>query len=533
MPTHCIPFDETGYFSKLICDYLAENEKVSKFYQYAPSIANYGKQVEAKQKEFTKEKRETLSQALQLQYNGINASEITMQNIEKLKENSTFTVTTGHQLNIFTGPLYFLYKIISTIKTTEKLKESYPDFHFVPVYWMATEDHDFEEISFFNLHGKKLHWNSSQKGAVGRFNTEGLEAVFQLLRQELGISDGAKYMAQLFEEAYLKHDTLTNATRYLVNELFKSYGLVIVDGDDVALKTEFIPYIKEDIFQHTAQQKVSATSDALAEVGYGQQVHPREINLFYLVDGIRERVVFEDDVFSVLETKIQFTKTEIEKEIEVHPERFSPNVIMRPLYQEVILPNLGYIGGGGEIAYWFQLQDFFKSQQVTFPILQLRNSALLITQKQADKLEKLQVSLKDCFLKRDTFINKKVRQISNIDIDFSQQKKFLQEQFEGLKELAKDTDASFIGAVKAQEHKQLKGLAHLEKRLLKAQKKKLSDHVTRITAIQNELFPNQSLQERTVNFSEFYEQYGNTLIAKLHEELDPFQKEFFNIIFEN
>ena len=111
MPTHCIPFDETGYFSKLICDYLAENEKVSKFYQYAPSIANYGKQVEAKQKEFTKEKRETLSQALQLQYNGINASEITMQNIEKLKENSTFTVTTGHQLNIFTGPLYFLYKI--------------------------------------------------------------------------------------------------------------------------------------------------------------------------------------------------------------------------------------------------------------------------------------------------------------------------------------------------------------------------------------------------------------------------------------
>ena len=162
-----------------------------------------------------------------------------------------------------------------------------------------------------------------------------------------------------------------------------------------------------------------------------------------------------------------------------HPERFSPNVIMRPLYQEVILPNLCYIGGGGELAYWLRLKSFFDSQKVVFPLLLLRNSVLLITQKQAKKLKKLNVTYQDIFLKRDRFINKKVREISNINIDFTPQREHLIKQFENLYLLAEQTDKSFLGAVKAQEVKQLKGLDNLEKRLLTAQKRKLADEVSK------------------------------------------------------
>ncbi|NNL83943.1 MAG: bacillithiol biosynthesis BshC, partial [Winogradskyella sp.] len=184
------------------------------------------------------------------------------------------------------------------------------------------------------------------------------------------------------------------------------------------------------------------------------------------------------------------------------------------------------IGGGGELAYWFQLKSTFSAHEVTFPILLLRNSVLIRNQKQQKKLEKLNITDADLFLKRDTFINKKVRQISNIDIDFSPQKEHLKTQFKDLFDLAEKTDKSFLGAVKAQEVKQLNGLEHLEKRLLKAQKRKLADEIQRSTDLQEQLFPKQSLQERTLNFSQLYLEFGDELINALVKEIKPLDLEF-------
>jgi bacillithiol biosynthesis cysteine-adding enzyme BshC len=262
------------------------------------------------------------------------------------------------------------------------------------------------------------------------------------------------------------------------------------------------------------------------EENYGIQVNPREINYFYLKDGLRERIIEKDGLYYINDTDLSFTEKELLEELDSYPERFSPNVISRPLYQEIILPNLCYIGGGGELAYWLELKSSFEEMGITFPILLLRNSALIITQKQDDKLTKLNLDIADLFLKQSSFINKKIRTISNIDIDFSSQRQHLQEQFQGLYNLAEQTDKSFLGAVKAQEVKQLKGLENLEKRLLKAQKRKLKDHVVRMTEIQNELFPNKSLQERNLNFSELYLEYGKELIPALMSALKPLSEEF-------
>ena len=344
MPKHTISYSNTGYFSKLICDYLAETESTIPFYHRYPNIENFKHKIEEKRASFNAETREILVTRLKAQYESCNPSEATSSNIEALKNEDTFTVTTGHQLNLFTGPLYFLYKIIAALNLSEQLKENYPKFNFVPVYWMATEDHDFEEINYFNFKGKKFVWNRSSGGAVGELTTEGLQDVFELLKREWGSSKNAEALLQLFSESYLKHNNLADATRHLANDLFKDYGLVIVDGNDGELKKAFIPFAEKELSDNLSFHKVTDTTKRLVASGYGEQVHPREINLFYLKEGIRERIVETDGQFFVNDTDISFSKDEVISELQTHPERFSPNALLRPLYQEAILPNLCYIG---------------------------------------------------------------------------------------------------------------------------------------------------------------------------------------------
>ncbi|GAA4277816.1 bacillithiol biosynthesis cysteine-adding enzyme BshC [Aquimarina mytili] len=525
MPSDCIPFRDTNYFSPLICDYLDQKAELQPFYNRFPEIQNFEAQIAEKQQSFSNEHRKVLVNALKEQYHNFDCSKTTLKNVNLLEQSSTFTITTGHQLNLFTGPLYFLYKIISTINLTKALKEKHPNYDFVPIYWMATEDHDFDEINYFNLSGKKIRWNRPDGGAVGVFDTMGLDKVFEIFSSEIGSGRNAEQLKSLFKNAYITHNNLADATRYLANELFGDYGLVIVDGNDHELKRLFIPYIEKELEQ-VSYRTVMRKANELANLGYKVQVNPREINLFYLSEGLRERIIEKEGQYFVNETDIQWTKDDLLKEIAEFPEKFSPNVMMRPLYQEVILPNLCYIGGGGELAYWFELKDYFKAVNVPFPILLLRNSVLIQTKKQAEKIEKLHISDIELFLKQHELINRKVRRISNIDINFNPQRKHLKEQFEAMYQLAEQTDVTFKNAVKAQEVKQLKGLDTLEKRLLKAQRRKLSDHVKRLTTLQNGLFPNQSLQERIVNFSEMYLEYGEDLIPILVENLDPLKGEF-------
>ncbi|WP_121666282.1 bacillithiol biosynthesis cysteine-adding enzyme BshC [Mesonia aquimarina] len=522
----CISYEETFYFSKLIIDYLAEKKSLQQFYQHFPSLENFEKQLQEKQKNYSTKTRKVLVKSLQQQYKNMLISASTEENIQALAQENTFTVTTGHQLNLFTGPLYFLYKIISTLNLTESLAEKYPDKNFVPIYWMATEDHDFEEINFFNFNEEKIQWKKESKGAVGELSTEGLQEVLEQFSSKLNSSENAEYIKSIFKKAYTEHATLTEATRFLANELFGKYGLVILDGNDKALKKEFSPFVKNELIKQTSFKKVTETTEKLESEGFKIQVNPREINLFYLKENLRERIIKEEDLYFVHETEIRFTENELLKEIENYPERFSPNVIMRPLYQEVILPNLCYIGGGGELAYWLQLKEFFEVEKIPFPILLLRNSALLITEKQDKKIKNLNLRVTDLFLNQSDLETKRTNEISKIDIDFSVQKKHLQQQFEDLYALAEKTDKSFVGAVAAQEKKQINGLSHLEKRLLKAQKRKLKDELDRLVNLQDQLFPKQNLQERQANFSEFYQAYGKGLIQQLKQELNPLQQEF-------
>ena len=518
MPTDCITYQKSGYFSKLIVDYLDEKSEIQSLYHRFPTLENFASQIDEKAKNYSLNNRLVLVEALKNQYLNFSISEGTQTNIELLKSGNTFTITTGHQLNLFTGPVYFLYKIASVINLCKQLKAKYSEYHFVPVYWMATEDHDFEEINHFNIKDKKVKWERESFGPVGRLSTEGLNQVFEEFSKAIGLGETAEYLKELFQKSYLEHTNLADATRFLANELFSEEGLVIIDGDNRNLKTLFSPYIKDELLHQNSFKEVSKTIIQLKE--YNVQVNPREINLFYIEDNLRERIVFENNTYKVNHTEIHFSEAEILEVLNNSPEKFSPNVILRPLYQEVILPNLAYIGGGGEIAYWLEVKSNFNSQNVTFPILMLRNSFVVVTKKQMEKMEKLQITWSDLFLPREELIQLKTKELSSIKIDFSEQKETLQKQFSELLKIAEQTDKSFLGAVKAQEAKQLKGLENLEKRLLKAEKRVHSEKLERITDIQNQLFTNGSLQERKSNFSEFYSKKFNNDVVLLSNPLN-------------
>ncbi len=525
-----IPYKDTGYFSDIILDYLDEKENIQPFYNRFPTIDNFEAQIQEKSESFSLKTREILVSSLKKQYTSIVSSDLSKQNIHNLELSNTFTITTGHQLNLFSGPLYFLYKIISVINLCKELEEKYPKNNFVPIYWMASEDHDFDEIKYFNFEAQKISWNRDGGGAVGRLSTEGLENVFQEFSSLLNTGKNAEELKQLFEKTYIDHHNLADASRYLVNELFGAYGLVIVDGDDAALKTLFKPYALRELKEQISFEEVSKTNIGLKNKSYKIQVNPREINLFYIGDDFRERIIKEGNLYKVNNTALQFSDAEDLFKNAENLEFVSGNALLRPLYQEVILPNLAYVGGGGELAYWMQLKSTFKAFEVPFPVLLLRNSALLISKKQQNKADKLNIKLADFFMSQNNLIHKKVKEKSEINFDFETKRKQLQATFSELETLALKTDQSFIGAVKAQEVKQLKGLDKLEKRLLKAEKKKMIEQVTRIELLQNELFPNYTLEERQRNFSEYYQEYGKELIVKLFESLKPLDLKFTIVV---
>ena len=518
MKADCIPYKDTGYFSNIILDYLNEKSKIESFYSYNPTIKGFKEAID--KRHFSDSNREILVEALRNQYQNDSIklksdSPVTI-NIDSLINSNTFSVTTGHQLCLFTGPLYFIYKIVSTVKLCKELSKQYPDQNFVPVYWMATEDHDFEEISHFKVGDKKFTWKTDQKGAVGRMKITELKQVFDEFSNWLPeLSNNANELRQLFENAYLKHSNLAAATRYLVHQLFKDSGVIIVDGDDKKLKTLFAPIAKRELIEQFSSEMVSEQSEKLAQ-NYKIQVNPREINLFYLVDGLRERIVKENRSYSVNDTSITFTEDEILLELRDFPERFSPNVILRPVYQEAILPNLAYIGGGGELAYWFQLKTAFDAVSIPLPVLILRNSVAWLNSKQSKLLAQLEISNKQFFLKKEVLLKEWVKQNSSTDLELKAHKVKSGEFYSSLRSLAGELDASLNDHVAAIATKQSNALAKLSEKMIRAERRKSGEAKNKIDFLKDNLFPNNGLQERTLNFSEIYLLHGKEMINILY-----------------
>lgn len=525
MEMKTISLKDSNYFSSLMLDYTQEKEEVKPFYHRFPSKSAYIEQAEEKLKNYTH--REVLVQQLTQQLQGLSLSKKQLKNIELLKKENTVTITTGHQLNLFTGPIFFFYKILQVIKQCKELNKTQEQYHYVPVFWMATEDHDFDEINHFRSGDRIVHWEKDHGGPVGKLSTEGLQEVFNSYLAFLPQGKKKEQLKELIESSYFSADTLTKATRQLVHLLFKEFGLLMIDGDDKELKRLMIPTFEQELLHEKSFHEVNSSAEALEKLGYKIQVNPREINLFYIAHpNSRERIVLENEKFYILNTSISFTKDEIINELHQHPERFSPNVILRPLYQETILPNVAYIGGGGEIAYWFELKKMFEGYGVTFPLLVLRNSMLIRTKKQLEKQLALNLNDKDLFRSSRSIVKDEVEENSELIKNLPELKNNLESIFKQLEKISTKTDVSFANMVQAQRTKQLKGFEKLEKRLVKAELKKNSDHQQRIENLLKELTQEKGLQERVRHFADFDYVDLPAFIQTIYQAIQPFEFNF-------
>ncbi|NJO00625.1 MAG: bacillithiol biosynthesis cysteine-adding enzyme BshC [Bacteroidia bacterium] len=490
-----IALNQIQAFAPIFVDYLQASPALQPFYGLKPERQSFAEQIAlrlATAPGVSSTHRHTLHQVLREQYQSL---ENPPQNqIDALLAPHTFTVTTGHQLNLFTGPLYFIYKIVTTINLARTLQTQYPNYHFVPLYWMASEDHDFAEINHFHLFNKTLSWESTQTGPVGKFSLEGIETVIEALGES----------APLFEQAYRQSSTLAEATRRIVHGLFGSHGLVCLDADHPALKQFLRPIMADDLFSHTAKQLVEQSSQRLDNAGYKTQVFPREINFFYLAPGLRERLVKHPDHYEVLNSPHRFADSEIRELIENTPERFSPNVVLRPLYQELILPNLAYVGGPGELAYWLQLKGVFDHYRVPFPILMPRNFALILNKTNARKYAKLGLTPADLFLDVQELKTHFLARHADTEIQLNQEQEALSALFERVRKKARSVDQSLEGFVGAEENKAIKSLENIEKRLKKAEENNQKTEVDQLVSLKEKLFPEGNLQERYDNLLNFY-----------------------------
>ena len=499
---------EQALLSPIVKDYLDGHAALNHFHNGIPSLGALEQSLHRRQKSAVN--REALVEALTNQHSSIKSDSLS-KNINALKENYTFTITTGHQLCLATGPLYFIYKITSAIKLSRRLKSEFPQYNFTPIYWMASEDHDFEEINHAVLFNKRITWNTEQQGAVGRFNLNGVDAFLEELSAVLGTSEKANQALNLLKSAY-QNNTLASATRELVYSIFGMDELIIVDADDAVLKKLFVPVLKREFREQASFNAVKKSSTDLIESGYKAQVEPREINVFYLEENRRTRI-----------TATEFDLEKLEVELEIAPEKFSPNVVLRPVYQELILPNIAYIGGPGEIAYWLQLKGVFDLYEVPFPTVVLRDSALLISPSLKKKLDKLQLSVHSLFQSKKQIVDSWLAQHGNVDL--TAQKQLLDELFRQINQTAIAIDSTLGGFVSSEYTRQLSTLDNIEKKMVKALKTKEEVRIQQLEKILSEVFPDGNPQERVVNYFQFADVMPENFISELIESFDPLKIE--------
>lgn len=519
-----IPYAQTGFFSKTVLDYLGQKQTLRPFYQHPVSLQGLQAAIEAQQG--FQHNREALVAVLKQQYEGLTLSDKLAQNIQLLSQSNTFTITTAHQPVIFTGPLYFAYKILHTVKLAEQLSKQRPQHNFVPVFFMGSEDADLEELGTMNVDSKEYKWNTKQTGAVGRMKVDKeFITLLQQLQNQIEVLPFGNDIIQIFKRCYRLGTTIQQATLELVNELFGEWGVVVLIPDNADLKCLLHATFSKEIEEQFSHKEVEKTLAQLSH-HYKVQAGGREVNLFYLLDDKRERIEKNGNEFIVQNQNLRFTKEQLMNELQQYPERFSPNVILRGVMQETLLPNIAFIGGGGELAYWLELKGVFKAAQVPFPVMVLRNSFLFITKNQHKKIAGLGFTASDFFKDDLTLINELTQRSSNNKISIDEERKEVSLLFEKLQKIVEQVDVSLSEHTQALSTTTQNKLAALQSKILRAERRKYNTEMRQIRTLLQQLFPHKNLQERVENISGWYAHYGKEFLEIIYKHSLSLEQQF-------
>ncbi len=524
-----ITYRNTAAFSTIALDYLDDAAALKPFYKHRPNLEGIKHAIAERQAFATN--RNVLVDHLKKQYAAVEQSAAVNRNIDLLLQDNTFTITTAHQPNLFTGPLYFIYKILHAIKLADTLKQELTQHNFVPVYYMGSEDADFEELSYATVNGVKYQWATQQSGAFGKMLIDkNITQLIHAISGQLLVEPHGKEIVDALLKSYKEKSTVQDATFSFVHFLFERFGLIVIIADAKELKQQMISVFEDELLNRSSAKQVADTIQKL-EANYKVQAGGREINLFYFDEDLRERIEADGDGFAIANSTIRFTKDEMLKELREHPERFSPNVILRGLYQDTILPNIAFIGGGGELAYWLELKNVFAHHKVPFPVLILRNSFLVTEQQWIDKIGKLGFTVEEFFNSSDALLNQYVHRTTVNKVQLNGSLTKAEELYELLKEQAATIDSTLLQHVEALKVKAVYRLKELEKKLMRAEKRKYADEQRQIQTVKQQLFPGNGLQERKESFLGLYAKQGSKFIDALYQHSLSLEQEFVVLSF--
>jgi bacillithiol biosynthesis cysteine-adding enzyme BshC len=475
---------------------------------------------------FDNSKRKKLHDIILGQYLGIELSKQQQQNIAFILQENSFTVTTGQQIHVGLGPMYVWNKIESVLNTVSVLKLENQACNYVPVFWMATEDHDFEEIRDVVLFGEKYSWNTNQKGPVGGFETSELKEVFDAIKLKFTNDLDALARLKIVEDIYLKVKmTLAQATRLLVQFIYGESGLLVIDPNDVQLKSMSKNLWHQDILNRSVYPAYLEQNSHLQKADLATPAYAREINCFYIEKGQRERIAYSNEKFTLVDSKREFTVQEMEQLIENSPEHISPNVLLRPLYQQSILPNVVYIGGPAEFAYWMQCSKAFEVCDIPAPRIQLRFSSVYLAPDVFKKLQKLNLTTNDMWASWEE-IELKIIQMHEETFTLDANIDKLNESFENVRQSLYDIKSPLLKGMKKQQDEMLKALKKIAVEYKNSAKNnsQLSKDLVNAKNLKNEYFDVQNAQERRLFWLEIYLKSGLVLnlVNSMNKEIISF-----------
>ena len=526
-----ISFDKIPQFSNRDRQYQTNPETFSDFIKYMPTEDGL-LQAARDRKSFTTD-RNLLVSVLEEHYKSFKIEDLQKENLLALADENTFTIITAHQPCLFTGPLYYVTKLFSAVNLSKRLNNNNEGFKFVPVFINGSEDHDFEEVASLNIYNKSVSWQTEQTGPVGRMELDGLEKALEDLVSVMGTGETATTIKEKIKACLYTCNNYNDFVFKFVNVFFGYTGILVLTMDDAALKKAFIPIMKKEILEEASLESVQNTQAKIEELlGYKAQAFARPINLFYLSDGNRGRIERDGEGFIIIDSNKRFTEDELMVELEAHPESFSPNVVLRPLFQEFILPNVAYVGGGGELAYWMERKQQFQDFGIFFPTLIRRNSLMIISKSQNQMLSKVGFSIDEIFALEDDLIRTYLERKSHGELDLSLENEQISKIMNDISEKAEAIDPTLKNAVLAEANKIGKQVEQIESRIRRSLKQQEETQVNQIKTLKSKLFAGNGLQERTDNFFQFYLSMGEKLTEQFESLLDPLDKEFLDLVDE-
>ncbi len=398
--THHVDAKDTNFYKPVLSN--LHNPEFSKALLNPNSIAQIGQAV-TQQTRFDAEYRTKLVKVLKKQYQNslvnLKKDSKVLQNIEKLSDTNTLTVTTGQQIHIFLGPFFVVNKILSCCAEAKQCEASLPNNDVVPVFWMASEDHDFDEIKSTRLYNETYEWDIDSSGPVGRLDPKSIVPLVEKALQRIDQTEENVHFLESCKFAYSNCKTFADATRYIIHKHFEATGIVVIDMDDPFLKSKSADLFGADIFDHAHSKAIDQGITKMKGYGIKAPINTRPINTFYITDTQRNRIEKKSaGVFKLIGTDTSLTSDKIRQELQENPERFSPNALLRPLYQQAILPNIQYVCGASEIVYWMELKDAMDTANLIYPKLTVRKSMFFLSDKNIQKLDKNQIPVSYLFL---------------------------------------------------------------------------------------------------------------------------------------